>query len=115
MLRNLYDLVIANAEDLATILTMEMGKPLNGGEGRDSLRPSYSSGWRGGEACLRRHDPGHQPDKRIIVLKQPIGSCGDHAVEFSECECSPETGAAAAAGLRSGFEACRETPLSRWR
>ncbi|MGZ2444498.1 hypothetical protein ACVI55_006999 [Sinorhizobium medicae] len=109
VLRNLYDLVIANAEDLATILTMEMGKPLTEAKGEILYGASYVE-WFGEEAKRVYGDtiPGHQPDKRIIVLKQPIGGRGgDHAVEFSECDARPKTGACRCRRLRSGFEACR--------
>lgn len=74
VLRNLYDLMVANADDLATILTMEMGKPLAEARGEILYGASYVE-WFGEEAKRVYGDtiPGHQPDKRIIVIKQPVG------------------------------------------
>lgn len=77
VLRKWYDLMIANADDLATILTAEMGKPW--AEARGEIL--YGAGfieWFAEEAKRVYGDviPGHQRDKRIVVLKQPIGVVG---------------------------------------
>lgn len=77
VLRRWYDLLIANADDLATILTAEMGKPW--AEARGEIL--YGAGfieWFAEEAKRIYGDviPGHQRDKRIVVLKQPIGVVG---------------------------------------
>lgn len=74
ILHKLYDLMVANADDLATILTMEMGKPFSEARGEILYGASYVE-WFGEEAKRVYGDtiPGHQPDKRIIVLKQPVG------------------------------------------
>ena len=74
VLRKLYDLMVANADDLATILTMEMGKPVAEAKGEVLYGASYVE-WFGEEAKRVYGDtiPGHQPDKRIIVIKQPVG------------------------------------------
>ena len=77
VLRKWYDLIVANADDLATILTAEMGKPW--AEARGEIL--YGAGfieWFGEEAKRVYGDviPGHQRDKRIVILKQPIGVVG---------------------------------------
>ncbi len=77
ILRKWYDLIIENAEDLATILTLEMGKPL--AESRSEVL--YGAGfveWYAEEAkrIYGSTIPAHQPDKRIIVIKQPVGVVG---------------------------------------
>jgi len=77
ILRKWFDLLIANADDLATILTAEMGKPW--AEARGEIM--YGAGfieWFAEEAKRVYGDviPGHQRDKRIVVLKQPIGVVG---------------------------------------
>ena len=77
ILRKWFDLLIANADDLATILTAEMGKPW--AEARGEIM--YGAGfieWFAEEAKRIYGDviPGHQRDKRIVVLKQPIGVVG---------------------------------------
>ena len=77
IMRKWYDLMIANADDLATILTAEMGKPW--AEARGEIL--YGAGfieWFAEEAKRIYGDviPGRQRDKRIVVLKQPIGVVG---------------------------------------
>lgn len=72
-----HDLIIENQEDMAQILTAEMGKPITEARGEIGYGASFIR-WFAEEA--RRVDgdiiPGHQRDKRILVLKQPIGVVG---------------------------------------
>ena len=74
ILRKWADLCMANQDDLATILTAEMGKPLGEAKGEIAYGASYIE-WFGEEAkrIYGETIPGHQRDKRITVLKQPIG------------------------------------------
>ena len=74
VLRKLFELMIENADDLATILTAEMGKPIAEAKGEILYGASYVE-WFSEEAKRIYGDiiPGHQPDKRIMVLKQPVG------------------------------------------
>ncbi|RBW42970.1 succinate-semialdehyde dehydrogenase (NADP(+)) [Loktanella sp. D2R18] len=74
ILRRLFDLMVANADDLAVILTAEMGKPLAEAKGEILYGANYVE-WFAEEAKRIYGDiiPGHQPDKRIMVLKQPVG------------------------------------------
>ena len=69
-----YDLMVANADDLGAILCAEMGKPLAEAKGEILYGASFIE-WFAEEAKRVYGDviPGHQPDKRIIVLKQPVG------------------------------------------
>jgi succinate-semialdehyde dehydrogenase/glutarate-semialdehyde dehydrogenase len=74
VLRRWYDLMLANQDDLARIMTAEQGKPL--AEARGEI--AYAAGfieWFGEEGKRLYGDviPGHQADKRILVLRQPIG------------------------------------------
>src|ERR1043166_2020174 len=74
VMRRWFDLMMANQDDLATLMTTEQGKPL--GESRSEV--AYAAAfleWIGEEAKRIYGDtiPGHQPDKRIVVLKEPIG------------------------------------------
>ncbi len=73
-LRKLYDLQMQHLEDLAIILTMEMGKPIGESRGEIAYGASFIE-WFAEEAKRVYGDtiPGHQPDKRIVVMKQPIG------------------------------------------
>ena len=71
------DLMIEAADDLATILCAEMGKPLAEARGEILYGASFIE-WFAEEAKRVYGDviPGHQQDKRIVVLKQPIGVVG---------------------------------------
>ncbi len=77
ILRQWYDLMIDNADDLARILTAEMGKPLAEARGEILYGASFIE-WFAEEAKRIYGDviPGHQDDKRIMVLKQPVGVVG---------------------------------------
>jgi succinate-semialdehyde dehydrogenase/glutarate-semialdehyde dehydrogenase len=77
ILRKWYDLMVENVDDLASILTAEMGKPLAEAKGEIMYGASYIE-WFAEEAKRIYGDviPGHQPDKRIVVLKQPVGVVG---------------------------------------
>jgi len=77
VLRRWYELIVENADDLATILTAEMGKPLAEAKGEILYGASFIE-WFAEEAKRVYGDiiPGHQRDKRIVVLKQPVGVVG---------------------------------------
>ena len=70
-LRKWYDLMIENKDDLAKILTAEMGKPLAEAIGEITYGASFVE-WFAEEAKRVYGDtiPGHQEDKRIVVIKQ---------------------------------------------
>ncbi|NDW06592.1 NAD-dependent succinate-semialdehyde dehydrogenase [Jiella pacifica] len=72
-----YDLMIENAEELALILTLEQGKPLSEARGEIGYGASFVK-WFAEEA--RRIGggiiPSPTPDRRIAVLKEPVGVCG---------------------------------------
>ena len=77
ILRKWYDLMISNKDDLAKILTAEMGKPLAEAIGEITYGASFVE-WFAEEAKRVYGDtiPGHQQDKRIVVIKQPVGVVG---------------------------------------
>ena len=77
VLRRLFDLMIANADDLATILTAEMGKPWAEARGEILYGASYVE-WFAEEAKRIYGDVigGNQSDKRMVVIKQPVGVVG---------------------------------------
>lgn len=66
--------MIENQDDLARLTTLEQGKPLAEATGEIAYAASFIE-WFAEEAKLVYGDviPGHQPDKRLIVIKQPIG------------------------------------------
>jgi len=74
ILRRWYDLIMANQDDLAVIMTTEQGKPLAESRGEVVYGASFIE-WFAEEAKRIYGDtiPQHQADKRIVVIKQPIG------------------------------------------
>jgi succinate-semialdehyde dehydrogenase/glutarate-semialdehyde dehydrogenase len=74
ILRRWHDLMLLNAEDLARLMTAEQGKPLAESKGEISYAASFVE-WFAEEAKRVYGDviPGHQADKRIVVLRQPVG------------------------------------------
>lgn len=114
ILRRLYDLMVAHADDLAIILTTEMGKPLAEAKGEVLYGASYVE-WFGEEAKRVYGDtiPGHQPDKRIIVVKQPIGVVAAITPwNFPNAMLARKVAPALAAGCAIVSKPAAETPLS---
>ena len=114
VLRKLYDLMVANADDLALILTLEMGKPLAEAKGEILYGASYVE-WFGEEAKRVYGDtiPGHHEDKRIIVLKQPIGVVASITPwNFPNAMLARKFAPAVAAGCAIVSKPAAETPLS---
>ncbi|MGB5133326.1 MAG: NAD-dependent succinate-semialdehyde dehydrogenase, partial [Steroidobacteraceae bacterium] len=74
VLRRWHDLMMANADDLAVLMTAEQGKPLAESRGEIGYAASFIE-WFAEEAKRLYGDviPGHQTDKRILVLRQPVG------------------------------------------
>ncbi|WP_288901401.1 NADP-dependent succinate-semialdehyde dehydrogenase [uncultured Sneathiella sp.] len=74
ILRKWHDLMLENTDDLAKIMTVEMGKPLAEAKGEVAYAASFIE-WFAEEGKRIYGDtiPEHQSDKRIVVIKQPIG------------------------------------------
>ena len=74
VLRRWFELMMANQEDLARLMTLEQGKPLAESRGEVAYAAAFLE-WFGEEAKRIYGDtiPQHQADKRIVVIKQPIG------------------------------------------
>lgn len=114
VLRRWFDLVQAQAEDLAIILTAEMGKPLPEARGEITYGASYIE-WFAEEAKRIYGDiiPGHHRDKRILVMKQPVGVvAGITPWNFPHAMVARKIAPALAAGCAMVFKPARETPLS---
>ncbi|MBN9363348.1 MULTISPECIES: NAD-dependent succinate-semialdehyde dehydrogenase [unclassified Devosia] len=114
VLRKLYDLMVANADDLATIMTAEQGKPLPEAKGEVLYGASYVE-WFGEEAKRVYGDtiPGHQEDKRIIVIKQPVGVVATITPwNFPNAMLARKVAPALAAGCAVVSKPAAETPLS---
>lgn len=114
ILRKLFSLIVANADDLATILTSEMGKPFPESKGEVLYGASYIE-WFAEEAKRIYGDtiPGHQRDKRIIVIKQPVGVVAAITPwNFPNAMLARKLAPALAAGCAMVARPVTETPLS---
>ncbi|MCC5972504.1 MAG: NAD-dependent succinate-semialdehyde dehydrogenase [Rubellimicrobium sp.] len=114
VLRRWFELIQENLEDLAVILTAEMGKPLPEARGEIAYGASFIE-WFGEEAKRVYGDiiPGHQRDKRILVMKQPVGVvAGITPWNFPNAMITRKLAPALAAGCAMVFKPARETPLS---
>ncbi|GHC39424.1 succinate-semialdehyde dehydrogenase/glutarate-semialdehyde dehydrogenase [Gemmobacter caeni] len=114
ILRRWYDLIVANADDLARILTMEQGKPLAEAKGEILYGASFIE-WFAEEARRIYGDviPGHAPDKRIIVIKQPIGVVAAITPwNFPNAMITRKAGPALAAGCAMVLKPASQTPFS---
>ncbi|SMO78908.1 NAD-dependent succinate-semialdehyde dehydrogenase [Ruegeria faecimaris] len=114
ILRRWYDLMMENAEDLGKILTAEQGKPLAEAVGEIGYGASFIEFF--GEEAKRVYGetiPGHQRDKRIMVLKQPIGVAASITPwNFPNAMITRKAGPALAAGCAFVARPAAETPLS---
>ena len=114
VLRRLYDLMVENADDLAAIMTAEQGKPVAEARGEVLYGASYVE-WFGEEAKRVYGDtiPGHQDDKRIIVIKQPVGVVATITPwNFPNSMLARKLAPALAAGCAVVSKPAAETPLS---
>jgi succinate-semialdehyde dehydrogenase/glutarate-semialdehyde dehydrogenase len=114
ILRRWYDLMMENADDLGTILTAEQGKPLAEAKGEIGYGASFIEFFA--EEAKRIYGetiPGHQPDKRITVLKQPIGVAASITPwNFPNAMITRKAAPALAAGCSFVARPAAETPLS---
>lgn len=114
VLRRWYDLTIASLDDLATILTAEMGKPFAESRGEVLYGASYIE-WFGEEAKRVYGDtiPGHARDKRVVVIKQPVGVVGAVTPwNFPSAMVARKIAPALAVGCSMVFKPAALTPLS---
>ncbi|MBM3517886.1 MAG: NAD-dependent succinate-semialdehyde dehydrogenase, partial [Alphaproteobacteria bacterium] len=114
ILRRLFDLMMANQEDLAIIMTGEQGKPLAEARGEIAYAASFIE-WFAEEGKRVYGDtiPGHQPDKRIIVIKQPVGVCAAITPwNFPSAMITRKAGPALAAGCPMVLKPASATPFS---
>ncbi|MGL6211896.1 MAG: NAD-dependent succinate-semialdehyde dehydrogenase [Paracoccaceae bacterium] len=114
IMRKWFDLMMANQDDLAMILTAEMGKPLAEAKGEIAYGASFIE-WFAEEAkrVYGETVPGHQRDKRITVIKQPIGVVGSITPwNFPNAMITRKCGPALAVGCGFVARPAAETPLS---
>src|SRR6185437_2181218 len=110
ILRRWYDLMMENQEDLARLMTAEQGKP--------RAEIAYAAAfieWFGEEGKRIYGDtiPAHAADKRIVVLKQPIGVCGAITPwNFPSAMITRKAGPALASGCTMVVKPATQTPYS---
>jgi len=114
VLRRWYELIMANAEDLAVLMTAEQGKPLAESRGEITYAASFVE-WFGEEAKRLYGDviPGHQADKRILVLRQPVGVVAAITPwNFPAAMITRKVAPALAAGCTAVCKPATQTPYS---
>ncbi len=114
VLRKWHDLIVTNFDDLGVILTAEMGKPLAEAKSEILYGASFIE-WFAEEAKRVYGDviPGHQPDKRIVVLKQPVGVVASITPwNFPNAMIARKVGPALAVGCAFVAKPAAQTPLS---
>ena len=114
VLRRFFDLMMENQHDLGVILTAEQGKPLTEAKGEVGYGASFIEFF--GEEAKRIYGetiPGHQRDKRITVIKQPIGVVASITPwNFPNAMITRKAAPALAAGCSFVGRPAAETPLS---
>src|SRR3954468_8889183 len=114
ILRQWFDLMMANQEDLATIMTCEQGKPLAESKGEIAYAASFIE-WFGEEGKRTYGDviPAHGTGKRIVVIKQPVGVCAAITPwNFPAAMITRKAGPALAAGCTIVLKPASQTPFS---
>ncbi len=114
ILRAWFSLMMENQADLAAILTAEMGKPLPEAMGEIAYGASFIEWFaEEGKRLYGETIPGHQPDKRLMVIRQPIGVAGSITPwNFPNAMITRKAGPALAAGCGFVARPASETPLS---
>src|SRR5216110_702447 len=114
ILRRWYDLMMANQDDLATLMTAEQGKPLAESKGEIAYAAAFIE-WFGEEGKRIYGDtiPSHGTDKRIVVIKEPIGVCAAITPwNFPAAMITRKCGPALAAGCTMVLKPASATPYS---
>ena len=113
-LRRWFELMVTNQEDLARLMTLEQGKPLAESRGEILYAASFIE-WFAEEGKRIYGDtiPGHQVDKRLMVIKQPIGvTAAITPWNFPAAMITRKAGPALAAGCTMVIKPASQTPFS---
>ena len=107
-LRTWFNLIMENQEDLAHLLTAEQGKPLAEARGEIAYGASYVE-WFSEESKRVYGDIIPQPsnDKRIMVIKQPVGVVACITLEFPQCHAVPQDCSGDCRWLCRGLQTCK--------
>ena len=114
VVRRWYELMLEHQEDLARLMTIEQGKPLTESKGEVVYAASFLE-WFAEEAKRVYGDtiPGHQADKRIVVIKQPIGVVACITPwNFPLAMITRKAGPAIASGCTVVLKPASQTPFS---
>lgn len=114
ILRNWYNLMLEHVDDLAMIMTLEQGKPLAEAKGEIAYAADYVE-WFAEEGRRVYGDtiPSHAADKRIVVIKQPIGvCCAITPWNFPAAMITRKVAPALAAGCAMVVKPASQTPYS---
>lgn len=114
LLRRWYELIMANQDDLAIIMTAEQGKPLAESRAEVAYGAAFIE-WFAEEARRVYGDviPGNNPDQRLLTLKQPVGVVAAITPwNFPNAMITRKAGPALAAGCTVVLKPATETPLS---
>jgi succinate-semialdehyde dehydrogenase/glutarate-semialdehyde dehydrogenase len=114
LMRKWFELMMANVEDLAVIMTAEQGKPLAESRGEIAYAASFIE-WFAEEGKRLYGDiiPGHQADKRIMVLRQPVGVVAAITPwNFPAAMITRKAGPALGAGCSIVIKPAPQTPFS---
>ncbi len=114
ILRRWYELMLENQEDLALMMTLEQGKPLAESRGEIGYAASFLE-WFAEEAkrVYGETIPTHQSDKRLLVIKQPVGVCvAITPWNFPSAMITRKAAPALAAGCTVVVKPATQTPLS---
>jgi succinate-semialdehyde dehydrogenase/glutarate-semialdehyde dehydrogenase len=114
ILRRWYELMMANQEDLARLMTAEQGKPLAESRGEIAYAAAFIE-WFAEEGKRVYGDtiPAHGPDKRILVLKEPVGvTAAITPWNFPAAMITRKAGPALAAGCTMVLKPASQTPYS---
>ncbi len=114
VLRRLHDLMLAHTDDLARLMTAEQGKPLAESRGEIAYAAAFLE-WFAEEGKRVYGDviPGHAPDRRIVVLKQPVGVVAAITPwNFPAAMITRKLGPALAAGCTFVVKPASQTPYS---
>jgi succinate-semialdehyde dehydrogenase/glutarate-semialdehyde dehydrogenase len=113
-LRRWFDLMMTHQDDLAVLMTAEQGKPLAESKGEIAYAAAFIE-WFAEEAKRLYGDviPGHQADKRILVLRQPVGVVAAITPwNFPAAMITRKAGPALAAGCTLVCKPATQTPYS---
>jgi len=114
LLRRWFELILQHQDDLAYLMTLEQGKPLPEAKGEIIYAASFIEWFaEEGKRIYGETIPGHQPDKRLMVIKQPIGvTAAITPWNFPSAMLTRKAAPALAAGCTMVVKPASQTPYS---